>query len=134
MITTLPPAAGGGGVITERHADLARARALLDLTEALGDGAAGLDGEGGLLAQAAERAGVLLGDAAAIWVIEPPSIALRAFSHRDPAARAFMAQVTAGVQHAPDGLVASLIAGGESLRVTGDEVDALLPMMEPQYR
>lgn len=112
------------------HAEeISRARALVSLHESLGEAERDLTA---LLQRAADEAARLLGDAAAVWLIDREGIALRAHAHHDPQAQSYLRGV-AERGHSPHGVIAGVLAAGASMQVTGSEIDQLLPSMDPAY-
>ena len=119
----------GSGAIALREVE--RARAVLSLHEILVDVETDLSG---LLQLAVEDAARLLGDAAAVWVLDGVELEVRAFTHHDPEARALMERVTLDLTHDPRGLITSLVLGGTPRRLRGDQLEQLSSLLEPGYR
>ncbi len=79
------------------------------------------------------RVGELTGGAAALWLDEDDELSMVAFSHADPAVQQEMFALTGGLVHGPHSFVRAVGALEQATSLTGAEVLASLPLMEPAY-
>ena len=82
---------------------------------------------------AVARIAALTRGAAALWLDDGGDVSLAAFSHPDAGVQAEMLQLTGGLAHGEHSFVRTVITGGQPLSLTGAQVAASLPLMEPAY-
>lgn len=131
MITTAGKRVSQVTVDGRAAGEVARAMAVVSLHESLAEAERDLEG---LLQLAADECADLLGGVAALFVLDVPGAALRAHSHTEPGALAFLQRVYAEAAAQAHDLVDAVLRSGTTLVLSAAELQAGLVGLDHAYR